>query len=168
MFEDMLSRPLTVGLILDDGKVRVHPPIERALRSVVEKLERHGHEVISWNTSGHSDIINVQVRLLSTSTAVTYTHILTVKDQYYSADGGEDIIRDVSVCNEPYIPAVKKLIESEAISVYEYWQLNRQKVKFQKMYLDRWNNARGPSGRQVDALLSPVAAHPAVPYDSFR
>lgn len=62
MYEDMLSRPLTVGLILDDGKVRVHPPIERALKHLVEKLRQRGHDVVEWDTAGHVECINVQVR----------------------------------------------------------------------------------------------------------
>lgn len=62
MYDDMFSRPLTVGLILDDGVVRVHPPVDRALKFVAEKLKEHGHEVIPWNTSVHKDILNIQVR----------------------------------------------------------------------------------------------------------
>ncbi|KAL4892481.1 amidase signature domain-containing protein [Aspergillus ambiguus] len=124
MYQDMLSRPLTIGLITDDGVVRPHPPIRRALQLLAEKLQRQGHEVIPWDTTGHADFIAVQ-------------------DQYYTADGGEDIRRDIAVCNEPFLPYVKALVDRGApISVYQYWQLNRQKVAHQKIwvgYTKVWN-----------------------------
>ncbi|KAF9883633.1 hypothetical protein FE257_003105 [Aspergillus nanangensis] len=150
VYGDIVSRPLTIGLILDDGTVRPHPPILRALNLLVEKLKQKGHEVIPWDTDGHADFIAVQ-------------------DQYYTADGGEDIRRDIAVRNEPFLPHVKALVDRGApISVYQYWQLNRQKVAYQKMYLDRWNSTRGPSGRKVDVLLAPVMPHAAVLHNSCR
>ncbi|KAJ5820241.1 amidase signature domain-containing protein [Penicillium riverlandense] len=151
MYQEILSRPLTIGVIWDDGVVRVHPPIRRALDHLVEKLKSAGHETITWDPTGHADFIKIQ-------------------DQYYTADGGEDIRRDIAVCNEPFLPYVKSLVDrGEPISVYQYWQLNRRKLNCQKAYLDRWNNTRAPtSGRKVDVLLAPVMPHPAVPHNSCR
>jgi hypothetical protein len=87
-----------------------------------------------------------------------------IKDQYYTADGGEDIRRDVEAGGEPYIPHVETLVnKGKPISVFEYWQLNKLKMKAQKSYLDKWNAARGPiSGRPVDVLLTPTMPHTAV------
>lgn len=56
-----------------------------------------------------------------------------------------------------------------AISVYEYWQLHRQKLECQRAYLEKWNNTRAPgSGRKVDVLLGPVMPHSAVPHNCCR
>jgi len=57
----MQSRPLVVGLLLDDGVVKVHPPIERVLKEVADKLRKAGHEVITWDASGHQECIDVMV-----------------------------------------------------------------------------------------------------------
>ncbi|KAJ5232287.1 amidase signature domain-containing protein [Penicillium chermesinum] len=151
IYDDFLTRPLTIGVISDDGVVKIHPPFQRALDDLVGKLKSAGHEIVTWDPIGHADIIKVQ-------------------DKYYTADGGEDIRRDIAVCNEPFVPQVKALVDrGEPISVYQYWQLNRQKVSLQKMYLDHWNKTRGStSGRKVDILLAPVAPHPAVPHNSVR
>ncbi|KAH1612899.1 hypothetical protein KXX21_002286 [Aspergillus fumigatus] len=149
-FGDALSRPLVVGLILDDGVVKIHPPVERALRELSAKLESRGHEVVVWDASDHFDYIKLM-------------------DQYYTADGCEDIRRDVEVAGEPYIPHVEALINrGKAISVYEYWQLNKQKTTLQKRYLDKWNTVRSQSGKQVDILLGPAMPHAAVPHRSVR
>jgi Asp-tRNA(Asn)/Glu-tRNA(Gln) amidotransferase A subunit family amidase len=54
------------------------------------------------------------------------------------------------------------------ISVYEYWQLNCERMDLQKKYLGKWTAARSPSGKPVDVLLSPTMPHVAVPHRSVR
>ncbi|KAL4898488.1 amidase signature domain-containing protein [Aspergillus ambiguus] len=149
-FQEVQTRPLVIGLILDDGIVRVHPPIERALRDLASKLTEKGHEIITWDTSDHHDCIKLM-------------------DQYYTSDGCEDILRDIGVAGEPMIPHVKALVNrGKAISVYEYWQLNKKKVVLQREYLNKWNVTRSPSGHTVDVLLAPTTPHPAIPHRGLR
>ncbi|EEA28370.1 hypothetical protein TMatcc_003297 [Talaromyces marneffei ATCC 18224] len=149
-FQEIQSRPMVIGLILDDGVVKIHPPIERALLALVAKLEAQGHEVVQWDTSDHLRYIQLM-------------------DRYYGVDGFEDVIRDVTRAGEPFIPHVRSWISrANAISVYQYWQLNREKFDLQKMYLSKWNSARSASGRPVDVLLSPVLPHAAVPHRALR
>lgn len=85
-------------------------------------------------------------------------------------DGGEDIRRDVGKYNEPLLPHIQALVDRGApISVYDYWQLNREKWTLQKQYLEQWNAARSSTtGRRVDVLLGPVMPHPAVPHGKCR
>ncbi|KNG85818.1 acetamidase [Aspergillus nomiae NRRL 13137] len=149
-FQEIQNRPIVVGLILDDGVVTIHPPIERALRELSAKLQAKGHEIVIWDASDHFEYIQLM-------------------DRYYTVDGGEDIRRDIAVAGEPFVPHVEALVNrSQAISVYEYWQLNKQKVALQKKYLDKWNAIRSPSGKPVDILLAPTTPHPAVPHRRLR
>ncbi|KAF2088103.1 acetamidase [Saccharata proteae CBS 121410] len=148
--KDVQSRPLVVGLLLDDGVVRIHPPIERVVKGVADKLLKGGHEVVPWHHDGHQECIDIM-------------------DQYYTADGGEDIRRDVMAGGEPFIPHVEALVnKGKPITVYDYWQLNKRKVAAQKQYLDKWNAVRSPSGEEVDVLLTPVMPHTAVTHSSCR
>ncbi|KIV79229.1 hypothetical protein PV11_06799 [Exophiala sideris] len=146
-YEDVQTRPLTIGVLPDDGVVKVHPPIERVLNEMVAKLKTAGHEIVQWSSSGHKECIEIM-------------------DQYYTADGGEDIRREVQAGGEPFIPHVEALTtRGKAITVYEYWQLNKQKLAAQQAYNDKWNLAKGPeSGRTVDVVLMPTMPHPAVPH----
>lgn len=151
IFQEMQTRPLVIGLIADDGVVRVHPPIERALSHLTELLKAAGHEIVPWSTDGHDELVEVM-------------------DTYYTADGGEDIKRDVAAGGEPFVPHVEALVNrGKAISVYEYWQLNKRKLDAQKRYLDKWNKTRSPSsGRPVDVILAPTMPHTSVPHRSCR
>ena len=60
-YSEMQSRPLVIGLLMDDGVVKVHPPVERVLKDVAEKLRQAGHEVFEWDSSGHQECINIMV-----------------------------------------------------------------------------------------------------------
>ena len=63
MYQAVQQRPLVIGLMVDDGVVKVHPPIERLVRDAAAKLEAAGHKVIEWSPQGHAECIDVMVRL---------------------------------------------------------------------------------------------------------
>lgn len=66
-FQTFSHRPLVIGVLLDDGVVKVHPPVERVLKETVEKLINAGHEIVEWDASLHADCISIMVRTLSGS-----------------------------------------------------------------------------------------------------
>ncbi|KAF5561441.1 general amidase [Fusarium phyllophilum] len=150
-FEGAQKRKLTIGVILDDGVVRPHPEIQEAVRRAVAILEKAGHKVIPWSTADHSSCIEIQ-------------------DQFYRADGGEDIKTEVAVAGEPMIAHVEALVNSsKPISVYEYWQLNRRKTAAQEAYNKKWTTTAGlEDGECVDVIISPVSPHTAVPHRSSK
>lgn len=151
VYEETLAKELTIGILVDDGVVRPQPPIERVVRMAAGILEKSGHEIIEWTSDLHPECIEVM-------------------DAFYTVDGGEDIRRDVEAGGEPFIPHVQKLVDrGKAVSVYDYWQLNKRKVALQQAYLEKWNNARSAkTGRPVDVVLMPVMPHPAVPHEACQ
>lgn len=150
LFTSTQSKPLTIGLILNDGIVTPHPPITRTLHELSTALAAQGHELVPWDTSDHASCIEIM-------------------DSFYTVDGGEDIRRDMAVAGEPYLPHVQALVNrGTPISVYEYWQLNKRKHIAQKKYLDKWNKTRSKSGRKVDVLLAPAMPHTSIPHRTFR
>ncbi|KAL3426084.1 amidase [Phlyctema vagabunda] len=151
LYSEMAARPLVVGILWDDGIVKPHPPITRHLQRAVERIVAAGHEVVEWDAALHRECVDIM-------------------DRFYTVDGGEDIRRAVQQAGEPFIPHVEALVNrGPAVSVYEYWQLNKLKVDVQKRYLDKWNSIKAPrSGRAVDVLLMPTMPHVAVPHKSCR
>ncbi|OIW25154.1 amidase [Coniochaeta ligniaria NRRL 30616] len=151
IYDSTLAKPLTIGLLLDDGVVRPHPAILRVVRQAASLLKAAGHEIVEWSSSLHPECVEVM-------------------DMFYTVDGGEDIRRDVAAGGEPFIPHVERLVnKGTAVSVYDYWQLNRRKVALQQAYLEKWNGTvSAATGRQVDAVLMPVMPHPAVPHEACR
>ncbi|KAG8725405.1 hypothetical protein FRC09_000046 [Ceratobasidium sp. 395] len=54
----------------------------------------------------------------------------------------------------------------EPLSVYELWQLHKQKRELRKEYLDHWRStvSRTTTGRPVDAVISPAIPYAATPH----
>lgn len=108
----------------DDQIVHPHPPITRALREVKEKLVAAGHKVIDWVAHDHLRCYGIIGRICS-------------------ADGGQDIKRS---CDEGGEPVMYNLMadgkQHAHFSVYESWQLNQEKSKYRKEYLDHWQGIR--------------------------
>ncbi|KAF4336575.1 general amidase [Fusarium beomiforme] len=150
ILQSVSKRPLVIGAMLDDGMVKVHPPIERIFRDLVAKLQTAGHEVVEWDPTMNSVIISIM-------------------DGYYSADGGEDIRKAVAAGGEPFVPQIQAFVNrGQPISLFQYWQLNRKKIAAQQAYSDMWDTRRSPSGSPVDVLLVPTMPHTAIPHGSCR
>jgi amidase len=67
IYQEFSARPLVIGALLDDGLVKVHPPIERVFRDLVAKLQAAGHEVVEWNSSLNAKCIELMVSKTSAS-----------------------------------------------------------------------------------------------------
>ncbi|KAF5672323.1 amidase [Fusarium heterosporum] len=124
--------------------------LERVFKDLSQKLEAAGHELVPWDISSVAECADLMT-------------------EYYFVDGGEDIRRDIAAAGEQFLPHVQSLVESaSAISVYEYWQLNKRKKAKQAAYNKMWNIMRSPSGRPVDVLLVPTMPHTAIPHRTMR
>lgn len=68
IFQEAQTRPLTIGILVDDGVVKVHPPIERVLKELESKLKAAGHDIVQWDASGHKECIEIMVSHLNSRT----------------------------------------------------------------------------------------------------
>lgn len=66
-YQEFSSRRLVIGALLDDGLVKVHPPIERVFRDLVVKLQAAGHEIVEWDSSLNAKCIELMVSKTITS-----------------------------------------------------------------------------------------------------
>jgi amidase len=135
------TQQLCFAIEWDDGIIHPHPPITRALREVKEKLIAAGHKVIDWAPYDHLRCYDIISRI-------------------YSADGGEDIKR---TCDEGGEPVMYNLMsdgqQPKHLSTYESWQVNQEKSRYRKEYLDYWQNTKSQTGtgRPVDGIIAPVS-----------
>ncbi|CAD6896555.1 unnamed protein product [Tilletia controversa] len=139
---------LCFGIMWDNGIISPHPPITRALKEAKLKLENAGHTVIDW--------VNYDPRRAS-----------ELVGQLYEADGGIDVARMAEAGGEPLMTSVAVPAPKWEPTVFEGWQLNKLRAKYQKEFLDHWQATQGQTGtgRPVDALLAPVAPWASCPHD---
>lgn len=129
------SRPLRIGVLWHGGIVRPHPPITRAMSSVVTKLKEHNIEVIDFAPHLHDEAWAILASL-------------------YYPDGGEEDSEDIASSGEPWRPLSEWIIREnpcvKKLSVGElaYWSEERE--AYRKEYALHWKE------HGIDALLCPV------------
>ncbi|KAH8592815.1 glutamyl-tRNA amidotransferase-like protein subunit A [Bisporella sp. PMI_857] len=141
-----LPSKLKVGIIWNDGVVQPHPPVTRALELVKEKLEKAGHEVISWDTSIHDSVQNTLWQMFFLDAAKE------VEDVFH--DGGEEPVGCIKTALKggPYGTP-------KAYTVPETFKINKTREKQQLAYAKQWNETG------CDFLISPVNPCAATAHD---
>jgi amidase len=61
VYQDFAGRSLVIGIMPDDGVVKVHPPIERVFNETVAKLQEDGHEMVQWDISLNAHCVGIMV-----------------------------------------------------------------------------------------------------------
>ncbi|KAJ5129617.1 uncharacterized protein N7515_005656 [Penicillium bovifimosum] len=140
---------LAFGLMKYDGIDRVHPPIARGMRIVEQTLQRLGHKIIEWKPPSHRTAVEIFAKV-------------------FDMDGGADAKHHFGLSGEP---RPEQIIGSQSgiqMTASEIAALNVAKREYQKQYLDYWQSTAEltGTGRPVDGLFCPLAAHAAVfPYE---
>lgn len=61
VYQEFEGRSLVIGIMPDDGVVKVHPPIERVFCETVAKLQEDGHEIVQWDKSLNAHCVGIMV-----------------------------------------------------------------------------------------------------------
>ncbi|EXJ86998.1 hypothetical protein A1O3_03955 [Capronia epimyces CBS 606.96] len=141
------SSPLCFGMLVNDGVVKPHPPVLRALDLVRAVLEKASHKIIEWKPPPHSQGV-------------------TLVQRHWHLDGGADIHKDFALSGEPMIPHVYAAYgpaPTTEASASEVAALHRELRAYKKEYLDYWlsTTEQTGTGRPVDAFLMPAAPYGA-------
>lgn len=142
------GKAIRVGVLRDDGVVRPHPPILRALDDVAEKLRGvPGIEVIEFAPYKHDEA-------------------WTIISSLYFADGGAEEKAAIAASGEPWRPLSKFIITENPnvkhLSIAETWALTAKREAYRTEYARHWEE----SG--IDVLLCPVGPGAAPPIDTAK
>lgn len=124
---------LKIGVLWNDGFVTPTPPVARALKETIQKLEAAGHEIITWASTEHMEM-------------------LVLLGGIFLADGGRSVRKLLEPTGEPFRPEMKPYEEANEKSVYDLWQMHVNRNNLCKSYLDRWNETG------IDTILCEAAA----------
>ncbi|KAI9818939.1 MAG: Acetamidase [Pycnora praestabilis] len=134
---------LSFGVMKHDGIVAPHPPVRRAIETVVQVLEKLGHKVIEWMPPSHERGNNIGM--------TTWFY-----------DGGADVHKAFALSGEPVAMQVSGAYGDkpfEQMNASKIAETNILKREFQKDYMDYWNSTKEitGTGRSVDAVIAPIA-----------
>ncbi|KAK5702415.1 hypothetical protein LTR17_022342 [Elasticomyces elasticus] len=152
----------TFGIMKDDGLVRPHPPIARAMNMVEAALHAAGHETLAWNPPSHEETIAIHGPIAR-------------------GDGCPDAYAQIQLSGESIVPQISHLFPDGKIKppmpLIEWEDRVLHMKDYRTRYQDYWTSTAKDSenGRPVDAFIVPISPTAAVipgkfyhsPYSSF-
>ncbi|KAK7728711.1 hypothetical protein SLS63_006572 [Diaporthe eres] len=127
----------TLGVMWNDGIVRPHPPVLRALRTAVDKLRATGIRVVEWGPYNHQQGLDILASLSF-------------------PDGGQRYLDEFDESGEPALPSTRHVFslakKSDKIpfTAHDTSALNQEREKYQREH-DTLMRERG-----VDFILGPA------------
>lgn len=142
------GKRLKVAVMWDDGVVKPHPPVTRALQDVVDKLREKGNvDIVGWEPYKHDLAWEIIANL-------------------YFADGGNEELEAMKASGEPLRPLTKHIITDnpylESHTVASLWAATCRREQYRFEYAALWNStatstsANGVPEGMVDVILCPV------------
>ena len=100
---------LSFAVLRHDGAVSLHPPVKRALETVVERLEKQGHRIIEWKPPSHKRGLDI---LLA---AWLYDNGADIRSAFELS--GEPMVRDLTMSrpNPPHRLTTKHESQARAL-----------------------------------------------------
>ncbi|ROV88735.1 hypothetical protein VMCG_10067 [Cytospora schulzeri] len=127
----------TVGVMWDDGIVKPHPPVTRALRHAAEKLKGAGVKVVDWAPYEHQRGWDIIAPL-------------------YFPDGGQRYLNEFAKTGEPALPLTLHAFDFAKksgkipLSVGDNWALNYERERYRREHHALMKE------RGVDFILGPT------------
>ncbi|ERT02137.1 hypothetical protein HMPREF1624_00435 [Sporothrix schenckii ATCC 58251] len=148
---DVTSLPLRIGVLAEDPKWPLHPPVRRAIRDAADLLQSAGHTIVP----------------LSQDPSTAAGTGLDLSLEYLSLDTSQTSIRYVNESGEPAINSLKVLgldnppTDKPPYSIQDLAALDLKRVQ----YGNSWR--RLLSDLELDIVLAPSAQNTAVPHDTY-
>ncbi|VUC28421.1 unnamed protein product [Clonostachys rosea] len=145
------SGDLVLGFYNCDGNVTPHPPILRAVQTVVDQVKGAGHTVVPWEPYKHPRIVDLANKI-------------------YASDGGTDVFTVMGQSGEPSIPNIQELLHPSLpkVEVNQVWDIQLEKWNIQREYLSRIREFELKSGRELDAIIAPITPTAAIRHNQFK
>ena len=151
---------IKVAVMFDDGIVRPHPPILRALNEIADKLKSTPSvEVVEWKPYKHDYAWEIIASL-------------------YLADGAAEDIEAMEASGEPRRPLTDFIITDnpfvKALTIPAMWELVGKRDNYKQEYLEHWNSTatgqdeNGKPVGVVDVILCPVGPGAAPPLNQSK
>ncbi|KZT68822.1 amidase [Daedalea quercina L-15889] len=152
------------AIMWDNGVVKPHPPVRRAMELTKKALEAAGHTVIDWENHRHLELYECTERIFAADDAQDYLTECALSGEPLIQTMSPDTDAHEYALDEPFARAI--VGERRHLNAYELWQQHKQKRDLRQSHLDHWEAtvARTGTGRPVDAIISPVAPYTACPH----
>lgn len=126
------TRDFTVGILWDDLIVHPHPPVQRAMKTAVEKLKAAGIKTKDWKPYKHE-------------------HGMRIINDLFYPDGAATQISALEASGEPWLPLTKEaFLQARKMTVEETWVVNLKREAY------RTEHRQLMKEQGVDFILCPI------------
>lgn len=154
------GKKLKIAVLWDDGVVKPHPPVLRALKEVVEKLKSKDNvEVVEWKPYKHDLAWEIIANL-------------------YFCDGGKEESEAINASGEPWRPLSKFIIPEnphlQPHTIPSLWKANQARDGYRLKYAQLWNETATSTGKHgelegmVDVIFCPAGPGVAPKIDTAK
>ncbi|KAJ4258075.1 hypothetical protein NW762_008215 [Fusarium torreyae] len=148
-----LPKKLKIAVMWWDGIVKPHPPILRAMSTVVDALKlSDDFEVVDWHPKGHDECWRIATAL-------------------YFEDGGKRLRDLLAEGEEDILPLTQWILEQPDVkyqTVEGIWDLKGKRDVYRQMYNKLWQDTGSDDGHAIDAILCPVGPGCAPPHEQSK
>lgn len=147
------ARKLKIGVLRDDGIVKPHPPVLRAIRELEDKLRSvDGIELVEWKPHRHD-------------------YAWTIISTLYFPDNGDEEREAIAASGEPWLPLSRWIVldnpNVRQLSMAEVWHWTAERERYRADYAKLWTRMGG-SDDPVDVILCPVGPGAAPPLETAK
>jgi amidase len=145
-YQGSLSEKPVIGVLRTDGVVSPLPPVAAVLEETVQALRREGVEVVEIE-------------------APEFSKCQAIMNKLFGVDGGNFVSDLLEKTGEPLSPWLQDKFRKRAqMPINTLAEAHAEKGELEKTMLGLW---RDEKGRQVDAIICPVAPHPTPGIDRW-
>lgn len=146
-----VKRPMTIGILRNDGLVKPLPPVAKILEEVSSSLSKAG------------------VRVVNIPTPASFKNIQSLANALFSVEGSNHMFDNLEKHGEPLTTwLAPRLKRKKAKTLEQARDLHAQRQEMMTEMLGLWRQNDGRGGMvDVDAIVLPVAPHPVPPIDSW-
>lgn len=142
-----MKKPL-IGVMHTDGLITPLPPVSKVIQETVTALRNSGYEVIEMDTT-------------------QFSKCQSLANKFFGIDGANYIFSVLESAGEPLIPWLSTRLKRRApVDLDTLASLHARKTELETEMLKIWREAK--TGRQIDAMICPVAPHPVPPVDRWN
>jgi amidase len=167
------GEPVTIGILWHDNEVLPHPPVARALKQLIARVETNSH-------------LSERIKFIEFP-AYKHAYAWGLLSKLYYSDGGNADRREAALSGEPLSPLLEWLLNEPEVKRLTRSQLElalEDREAFREEYANHWNGIGAVNKNneehettlpifksyncKVDVLLCPVAPYVASPHGKAK
>ncbi|KAF2491400.1 amidase [Lophium mytilinum] len=144
-----LSRPIRLGLIMEDPSFPLHPPLQRTMQSATTAIKEASHTIVSISATDIPSIYD--------AAALAW--------KFFLLDPQKTAVKYIQASGEPWVPSIPTVRfpqnDGWEPSLDNLFDMNVERAKIRKAFHDIVVE------KKLDAILMPGYQATAVPHDTF-